>query len=216
MYWRVAMSPSRKNLSRGKLRRKRQLRDLWERSESKDGEGPDVPPELIPETWVERFKVELIFLVVLIAGIVTVISFGPNLIAEQALRKTVSDLLIMDSWMWEEAYPAGYKIIALKDEKIVLTNYDSLPKGLKINWKKIAISRIQADQLRSTFEKIDIKISNVNYASKGISGRSAHVTLTRRVGSTATLMRLGDVDFIVKIVEDDGSHIFCLFGLRSV
>lgn len=206
------MADSRKHSSRGKLKRRRQLRQVYERNTDEEKKKKDLREPAFIRFFKKRV-IELLFVAVLVIGIFFVKSLGPDKKAMNTLRESVSSLLLEYAWEWDELYPNGYKVISLSDQNIIHTTYDTLPKALKIDWNKVSIERIQDKQLTSIFEKIRIKMSNINYAPGEVKGLSVSTAMVRQKGATSTIARLGDLNLIVKIVEDTGDQVFCLFAL---
>jgi len=208
------MSKSRKDMSRGEIRRRRQLREQQERVDSKD-DRRYLPAEFGFEAFLYKRKKESIFLVIIVIGVFAVLSLGPDRKAMDELRDSVDEMLSWQSMEWDVKHPHGYKVIAFTDKNIVMTSYDTMPDELKINWKKISVARIQMDQMRQTTEKIEVKIDNISYPPANISGASVVATISRNIGATASLGQYGDLNLFVKIIHDDGSNLFCLFGLNG-
>lgn len=208
------MKGSRKNISRGSIRRRRQLRDQRRRAACRE-ERRYARSAFSLRRFVGRYKAEAFFIAVLIAGVLAVASLGPDKKAAKAARDSVSSFLTDRSREWNQAYPYGYKIIALTDKDIIHTSFDTLPGDLEIDWKNLSVSRIQADRLRGTDEKIKIGIDGLNYAPAGVSGVSVTAAFSRKKGARAALARFGGLDFAAEIVEDDGEYLFLLLGLRG-
>lgn len=203
-----------KNTNRGKIRRRRQLREQRQRIESR-GKRKYVPGRFMLGQFFKRHKVEFFFLAIIVAGVFGVFLLGPDKRAMNEMSSSMSSIIEGKSQLWQKAYPHGYKIIALTDKNIIHTSFDTLPEELEIDWDNLSISRIQADQFKKTNEKIKIKMSGINYAPAGVSGLTISTTFTRRKGATVSLIRFNKLEFVVEIIEDDGSQIFCLLGLRG-
>jgi len=210
------MNQSRKKRSRGEIRRRRQLREksgrIASRQEEKYTEEEEVPPHLL----LKKYKVELLLVAFALIGVIFVMSLGPDKEAAQKLRESFDPSLYRRSLQWNEVYSQGYKVVVFTDKNIIHTTFDTLPDDLKINWKKMSVVRIQANQLSGTTEKIKITINDITYAPANISGMSATVTLTRQKGASAKIAEFDKLNFVVKIVEDEDDQLFCLFGLRSL
>jgi len=117
---------------------------------------------------------------------------------------------------WDAEFSQGYKIIVFTDTDIIHTSLNTLPDDLKINWKEMSVARIQANQLNNTIEKIKITINDIAYMPAQVSGLAVTVTLLRKKGAAARLTKFGDLEFVAKIVEDNGGQLFCLLGLRDL
>jgi hypothetical protein len=143
-----------------------------------------------------------------------IMTLGPDKSAVKKVSDSVSALLVDQSEVWGEAYPYGYKIIALTDREIIHTSFNTFPEALVINWENLSVARIRANQQKDADEKIKIQIPDIKYAPANISGHTVTAAFTRRKGVTASLAVWGDREFVVQVVEDDGQRTFCLFGLR--
>ena len=208
------MKRSRKKTNRAKVRKRRQIRDQREREQHRT-EKKYVPEKFVFWRFLKQRKIELLLVIVMIAGITGIVFLGPDKGAINEVKTSVSSVIEEQSGYWEETYPYGYKIIALRGKDIIHTSYDTLPEGLEINWRNLSAVRIQATQFGSTEEKIKIKIPDINYAPEAVSGLTATVAFIRRKGVTTSLAQLGDLRFIVEIIEDTGDQVFCLFGLQD-
>ncbi|MCK5180863.1 MAG: hypothetical protein KAR32_15125 [Candidatus Omnitrophica bacterium] len=207
------MKRSRKNKGCRKLRHYRQLRDQRQR-ETVRGEKKYVPAGFVLGLFLRRHKVEIFLFVFLISGVLSIILLGPDKRAINEMSASLSAVIEEKSSYWDEAYPYGYKIIALTDTDIVHTSFDTLPEDLEINWKNLFVTRIQAKQFGNTQEKIKISMDDIYYAPDGVSGLSITTTLVRRAGASAVLMQFNDLEFVAEIVENNEKQVFCLLGLR--
>jgi len=189
------------------------MREIKERRDSGD-EGRYVPDEFSRKSFFSKRLTEVIFILLLIGGVVAVRSLGPDNEAADEMRESIESLITWQPLQWEKDYPHGYKIIAFTDKDIITTSHDTLPEELKINWKRMSVARIEANQLKRTLEKIEIKINNINYAPAGIKGDNVKTTITRHTGSTGFLGQYGNLKLYVKIINDDGANLFCIFGLK--
>jgi len=209
------MNQFRKKRSRGEIRRRRQLREKNQRL-AVHGENKYKEKEVPLRLLLKKYVVEFSLIVFVIIGVLFIISLGPDQKATKKLRESFNSSLNSQSWEWDEEFLQGYKIIVFTDKDIIQTSFDTLPDDLKINWKKMSVVRIQANQLSGTTEKIKITINDITYASVGMSGLTARAVLSRQKGTIAKLANFGNIEFIVKIIEDDGDQVFCLFGLRNL
>jgi len=201
-------------MSRGKLKRHRQLREESQRIVSREAKRY-VPEAFNLWKFLWQRGVEFSLIAVLIIGVVAVRALGPDLGAIGEQRDSFGPLLLDQSLKWDKEFLYGYKVMVFTDKDIIQTSYDTLPGDLKINWKKMNVTRIQANQLNRTVEKIKIEISDIDYASAGIHNLTVRSTLLRQKGATIRLARFGELEFVVKIVDDDGNQLFCLFGLKG-
>jgi len=209
------MSQSRKKRSRKEIRRRRQLREKDQRVASNEEE-KYAETEISLRLPFKKYKIELLFVIFAVIGVIFVISLGPDKKAAQELRESFNPFLYAKSWQWDEAFSKGYKIIVFTEKSIIHTSFDTLPDDLKINWKEMSVARIQANRLSGTTEKIKITINDITYAPADVSGMTTTVILSRQKGASGRLARLGKLELVAKIVEDDGSQLFFLLGLRSL
>jgi len=209
------MNQSRKKRSRGKIRRRRQLREESERIASRQKE--EYTKEAIPiRLLFKKYIAELLMAAFVIFGVVFVISLGSDKKAVQKLQESFDPLLYDRSLEWDATYSQGYKIIVFTEKNIIHTSYDTLSDDLEINWKEMSVTRIQADQLSGTIEKIKIAINGITYAPANVLGMTATVILSRQKGASARLAKFGNLEFVAKIVADDSSQLFFLLGLRNL
>lgn len=165
---------------------------------------------------LKKYIVELLLIAVALIAVVFIVSLGPDKKASQKLMESFDLFLHSRAAEWDAEYSQGYKIIVFTDSEIIHTSFNTLPDDLKINWKNISVARIQTNQLNDTIERIKIVINDISYTSANISGLTVSVILLRRKGSVGKLTRFGDLQFEAKIVEDEGSQLFCLLGLRKL
>ena len=196
------------------MRHHQQLRNQRQRDMARE-EGKYAPARFVPGLFLKRHKVEIFLFVFLAAGVLSIILLGPDKGEINEMRASVSSVVEEKSQYWDEAYPYGYKVIALTDADIVHTSFDTLPEDLKINWKDLSVIRIQAKQFGSTDEKIKISMTGIYYAPAGVSDLAITTTLIRREGTSVILTRFNDLEFVAEIVEDNGEQVFCLLGLRQ-
>lgn len=209
------MNRSRKKRSRGEARRHKRLREENERIASRQDEEyaeDEIPLRLL----LKKYKVELLLVGLVIIGVAIIMSLGPDKKTAKKLRDSFNPFLYSQSWEWDEAFSQGYKIIVLTDKNIIQTSFDTLPDDLKINWKKMSVARVQSSRLNSMTEKIKITLTGITYAPADMLGVTATVILSRQKGASARLAQFGKIEFVAKIVEDDGEQLFCLFGLRDL
>lgn len=209
------MGRSREKRSRGKIRRRRQLREESERIASRQ-QGGCAENEASSQLQFRKYKIELFLAAFVIICSVFIMSFGPDKKAAKKMRNSFDPFLYSQLFEWDSAFAQGYKVIVFTDEGIIQTSFDTLPKDLKINWKKMSVTRIQANQQSGIIEKIKITLDGITYAPAGISGLTTSVTLSRQKGASARLAKLGKLEFVAKIVEDEDHQLFCLLGLRSL
>lgn len=207
------MKRFRKNGSRKKSRHHRQLQSQHQREVDRE-EKKYVPAQFAPGIFLKRHRVEMFFLFLLTAGVLSIIMSGPDKEAIEEMKASVSSVIEERSEVWDEAYPYGYKIIALTGSEIVHTSFDTLPEDLKINWKSLSVARVQAKQFGSMDEKIKIGMTDISYGPAGVSGLTIRTSFIRKVGAITILTRFDDLEFIVEIIEDNTDQTFCLFGLR--
>lgn len=208
------MKKPRENKSRRKIRRHRQLQGQRQRKASRDERGY-VPAGFTFGVFLKNHKVEIFFLVLLVAGVIGIVLLGPDKGVIDEMRASVSSVIEEKAQYWDEDYPDGYKVIALTDKDIVHTSFDTLPEDLEINWKKLSVTRIQAKQFGSVEEKIKIRMTGIHYPPAGVSGLEIMTTLIRKEGAAAVLTRFNDLEFVAKIVGDNGEQVYCLLGLRQ-
>lgn len=208
------MGKSRKNNSRGRIKRRRHLRNQRDRQAGREKK-KYARETFILSSFLKNRKWEIFFLLVMLIVIMLIVALGPDKRAIKKMSDSVSSLIADQSASWKEAYPYGYKIIALTEREIIHTSFDTLPEALEIHWKNLSVARIQADQLKNTDEKIKIEMPDINYAPANISRRTVTASFTRKKGMVTSLARWGKMEFAVEIIEDDGERLFCLFGLRS-
>jgi len=209
------MNRSRKKRSRRKIRRRRQLREKSQRIAVHEEE--KYTEEEIPlRLRLKKHAVEFSLIVFVVIGVLFIISLGPDKKVVQELQESFDPFLYNRSLEWDEEFLQGYKIIVFTDKDIIQTSFDTLPDDLKINWKKMSVVRIQANQLSGMTEKIKITINDITYAPENVSGMTATVILLRQKGASVQLARFGKLEFVAKIVEDDSSQLFFLLGLRSL
>lgn len=204
---------SQRRLSRSQNKRRRQLRERDLRIESREEESSQ-SQQFAAEPFILKHIIEILFVVLAIFGFLIFRSLAPNEGDTEKTRETVDTLLLNRSYDWELKYPYGYKIIALTDKEIIHTSYDTLPLELKINWNKIIISRIKANQLADKEEMIKIEIADIHYAPENVSGMSIATSLSRHKGAKTRLAQFGKLDFMIEIIEDTQDHLFCMLGLR--
>jgi len=164
---------------------------------------------------LKKHIIEMSFGVILLFGIGAVVLLGPDKKAVREMSASMSSIIEDQSPYWREAYPYGYKIIAFTDKNIIHTFFDTLPEDLEINWKDLSVARIQASQIKNTDEKIKITMANINYAPADVSGLTIVTSFSRKKGIRTSLTRLGGLEFVAEIIEDNGQELFCLFGLRG-
>ncbi|MCK5083634.1 MAG: hypothetical protein KAR31_12055 [Candidatus Omnitrophica bacterium] len=174
-----------------------------------------VPAGFVPGLFLKHHKVEIFLLVLLVAGVLSITLLGPDKGAINEMSASLSSVIEERSQYWDEAYPYGYKIIALTGTEIVHTSFDTLPEDLEINWKDLSVSRIQTKQFGSADEKIKIGMTGIYYVPAGVSGLAITTTLTKKKGASSILTRFDDLKFVVEIIEDNGEQVFCLFGLQQ-
>jgi len=209
------MNRSRKKRNRKEIRRRKQLREESGRVASRLDE-EHVEDEIAQRSLLQKYKIELSLFVFVIIGIVFIMSLGPDQRAAKKLRNSFNPFLYSRSWEWDEVFPRGYKIIVLTNKDIIQTSFDTLPDDLKINWKEMAVARIQSSQLSDMIEKIKITLFNIAYVPADISRVTTTATLLRQKEASARLAQFGKIEFVVKIVEIEDNQIFCLFGLRKL
>ena len=195
------------------MRHHRQLRDQRQREIARE-KNKYTPAKFALGLFLKRRKIEIFFTVILIVGVSGIILLGPDKGAIKEMSASVSSVIEEKSQYWDEAYPYGYKIIALTDADIVHTSFDTLPEDLEINWKDLSVVRIQTRQFGSMDEKIKISMTGIHYAPAGVSDLAITTTLIRKAGASAFLTRFNDLEFVAEIVEDNGEQVFCLLGLR--
>ena len=208
------MKRSQKNKSRNKVRRRRHLKDERERAVARE-RNKYAPEPFVFSRFLKRRKIEISFIVFLAAGVLGIILLGPDKDAINEMRASVSSAIEEKAPDWDEAYPYGYKVIALTEADIVYTDFDTLPDDLKIDWKNISVVWIQTRQFGSVDEKLKVVIKDMDYGPAGVSGLSVTSTFIRKKGAKTILTRLGDLEFVAEIIEDTGTQLFCLFGLRE-
>lgn len=210
------MNSSRKSKSRGRIRRERQLRKQHERIQAR-GEGRYVPKELTFGVFLRRQGSIVVLAAILFVGIWGVNRLRPEKSAATDIEELLSPLLKDGPPAWAREYPYGYKLIALTEEEMISTSYDTFSGDFKIDWKKMSITRIKADQLKTSEEKIRIIAPPVQYLPQKISSRSVvTTTISRKAGMKATLAKFDRFEFVVEIVEDKEGYLFCLFGLKNI
>ncbi len=210
----MILKRSRKKTSRTKARHHRQMRDQKYRQHRR--EEKEYSPEQFSLMLLFRKRSgELLLIVIVIAAIVGIIFLGPDKKAAKEMMDSVSAVVEGQEADWEKMYPRGYKVIVLTDKDIIHTVYDTLPEDLKINWDKMFVERIQIREFGSLDEKIKIEISGISYVATGTSDLSVVGSFIRNEGVRIALAQLGDLDFMVEIVEDTGDQVFCLFGLKN-
>ncbi len=209
------MSRPQKKRNRREIRRRRQSREKNQRLVSRD-EKKYTEGDISILLFLKRYIFELFLIICLIIGIVFVKSLGPDKEAAQKLQESFDPALYGESLEWDKVFTGGYKILVLTEKDIIQTSFDTLPDDLKINWKKMSVTRIQANQLGNTIEKIKIIIKDINYAPADVSGLTAIATLSRQKGVFARLAVFSNFEFIAKIVRDDAGQLFCLLGLREL
>jgi len=209
------MSRSRKKRSRREIRRRRQLREESGRIASRQ-EAKYTEEEIPLRSLFGKYKVELSLVVFALIGVIFVMSLGPDKKAAQKLRESFDSSLYVESLRWDMTFSQGYKVFVFTEKNIIPTSFDTLPDDLKIDWKKMSVTRIQTDQLSGTIEKIKITMNGITYAPADVSGMSTTVILSRQKGASARLARFGKLEFVAKIVEDDGSQLFFLLGLKRL
>ena len=209
------MNRSRKKRNRREIRRQRQLREKNQRI-AVHGEEKYTEEEIPLRLRLKKHAVEFSLIAFVIIGVLFVISLGPDKKSVQELRESFAPFLNKRSLEWDEEFLQGYKIIVFTDKNIIQTSFDTLPDDLKINWKKMSVVRIQANQLSGTTEKIKIAINDITYTPEDVSGMTVTVILSRQKGASARLARLGKFELVAKIGEDDGRQLFFLLGLRSL
>jgi hypothetical protein len=208
------MNNSRKNMSRGEIRRRRQLREQRQRIESREDE-EHIQEEFSFKLFLKKYTVEVSLVVFLITGVSTVILLGPDKKAVNERQDAVRVLLRDRTYEWDEAYPYGYKIMAFTGKEIIHTSFDTLPKDFRIDWRNASVARIQASSLTNTDEKIKITMRGIRYPPAGVSGLKVTTTFSSRKGVVAKLARIGELELVAEIVEDNGEVLFCLIGLKE-
>ena len=209
------MSQSQKKRNRREMRRRKRLSEKNERISSRQ-KREYIEEKVTLYALLKKHIVELLLIAVALIAVAFVIALGPDKKASQKLRESFDSFLYSRSVKWDAEFSQGYKIIVFTDTDIIHTSFNTLPDDLKINWKKMSVAWIQANQLNNTIEKIKITINDIAYTPANISGLAVSVTLLRQKGSVARLTRFGELEFVVKIVEDDGSQLFCLLGLKNM
>ena len=209
------MSASRKTKSRGRIRRERQLRKQRERIQAR-GEDKYVPKELSIGVFLKRQSGFIVFAVILVAVILGSHLLGPDKNATTNIEEMISPLMHDKAQAWAKEYPYGYKLFALTDREITSTSYDTFSDDFTIDWKKLSITRIQADQLKRSEEKIRIIAPQVRYLPQNIASRSmVTTTISRKKGMKITLFKFSQFEFVAEVIEDKEGYLFCLFGLKN-
>jgi len=209
------MSRSQKKRNRREIRRRKKLKGENERIATRQ-EGRGTVEGVSLRSLIKKYTIELFLVGFVLIGVVFIISLGPDKKAVQKLQESFDPQLYGRSWEWDEAFAQGYKVFVLTETDIIQTSFDTLPEDLKIDWNKISITRIEENQPDGTIEKIKIVINDIHFKSAGISGLSTAAILSRQKGAYTKLASFGELEFVAKIVEDDGSQLFCLLGLRSL
>jgi len=175
-----------------------------------------VPDELTLAVCLQRLGILLVFGLFMLLGIYAVRLFGPDKEALKAIEQSVTSQLEDKSSQWDRQYPYGYKIIALTDQEIIHTAYDTFTPDFEINWRELSVTKIRADQLQSSAEKIRIVAPRIKCLSEDVSSRSTvTVTISSNKGMKASLVKFGRFDFGMEVVENTDGKIYCLFGLRQ-
>lgn len=209
------MNPSRNIKSRGRIRRERQLRKQRERIKSR-GENRYVPREFTFGAFLRRQGGMVALAVIVIGGIWGVKMLVPDEPAATDIEELIGARLEAKRGAWAKEYPNGYKLVALTGEEIIPTSHDTFSSDFKIDWKKLSVTRIKADHLKSTEEKIRITAPQVHYLPRNTSSQSmVTATISRKAGMKAALAKFDRFEFIVEIIEDKEGYLFCLFGLKD-
>ena len=210
------MNASRKTKSRGRVRRERQLRKQRERVKAR-GDGLYVPKEMVPGAFLKRQIGVIVLAVILIAGIWAVKMLVSDKQGIADIEELIGARLEDERLSRGKEYPYGYKLIALTDKEIIPTSYDTLSRDFKIDWKRLSITRIRADQLQGAEEKIRIVAPQVHYLPRNISSQSlVTTTISRKKGMKTTLAQFDRFEFMAEIVEDKEGYLYCLFGLKRL
>jgi hypothetical protein len=210
------LNQSRKTKSRGRIRRERQLRQQRERIKT-CVEEKFIPKEFSLGMYLKRQRGLIVLLLVLVVGIRGIRRLGPDKKADTAIEASVGSQLAERSQVWPKEYPYGYKIIALTEKEIFHTSYDTFSDDFKIDWRDLSVTRIKADHLKKTEEKIRIVAPQVRYVPHNISSRSeVTVTISRKKGMKTSLLKFDHFELFTEIVEDHEGYLFCLFGLKDI
>jgi len=173
------MNRSRKKRSRRDIRRRRQVREKSQRIAAH--EEKKYTKEKVPLRFLfKKHVVELSLIAIMIFGVLFVISLGPDKNAVKELQDSFDPFLYDRSLEWDEEFLQGYKIIVFTDKDIIQTSFDTLPNELKIDWKKMSVVRIQANQLSGTTEKVKITLNDIAYAPVNVSGMTTRAVLLRQ------------------------------------
>ena len=196
------------------MRKRARLRDQRER-EFRREKNKYVVESFSLRRFFERHTMDLALLVIMAAGITWIILLGPDKKAIKEMSASISSGIGDRSQQWAEAYPYGYKIIALTDKDIIHTLYDTLPKDLKIDWNNLSVARVQSAEFGRMNEKIEMALYSINYAPEGVSNLDVKVSFIRKKGAMVRVANLGQLELVVEVIENNEGQLFCLFGLRE-
>lgn len=166
--------------------------------------------------WVPLFNFACMaaFVILIIVLIVIIRNYGVNNQKMKEVNLYIREISEEFFEEWDKKYSQGYKIIIFADGKVRRTRVDSLNKQLKINWQKVKIEKIEANQFKGTDEKIKVEIPQIYFEPYSIEDLMLRGTFIRRKG--AKIVLISDKIFKVEIIliEDWGEELVFLFGFN--
>lgn len=111
-------------------------------------------------------------------------------------------------------YPLGFNVVTIFNNKSLPSEYDTLPVGLDVPWKKIRLLRASPEELKDNPGLTKIKIPGINYAPKNISETDVIIQFIRRPGIINPVIGLGDKRLFMEVIEAYENSMICLFGVR--
>ena len=197
------------------IRRKRQLRKQSERIHDR-GDKRYVPADMTFGAFIKRQKGLFIFAAILAVGIWGVKKLTPDKKVDSIMQNSIDAIISERTQEWDQSYPYGYKIIVFTDKEIMHTSFDTIAPDFRINWKELSVTRIQADQLERTEEKIKITPPKIQYGPQSVSSLSGvTAVISRKKGMKRSLGEFEKFEIILEIVDDREGRLLCLFGIKG-
>lgn len=160
------------------------------------------------------FKGEIITIIGIIVGIKLIMGLGPDPQTVADISPSAFSATPQQHAAWKKRYPSGYKIFAVKGEKIITTEQDTLPDDLKIDWPHVRVSVIPANRLTQTQEKIKITVPITSYAPLSVYDLRVSAVLSRQQRKAVGLTKLGWHNLMIEVIGQDSDSLLCLLGFQ--
>ena len=129
-------------------------------------------------------------------------------------RQGIQALFDKNMDLWNLRYNRGYRLIILEPSRVILSQYNSLPKEMRIGWQEISFVPLNTKEEHDQPGTVKISFPQVTYPPANIFSRTILVGLLPQAGERFVLFTAGEEELVFDIVEVYEKKIIGILGLH--